>query len=846
MKITTVFAQAAVFTALLVSTSSLRAVDPSKDNMPQVEQFALGAGGTGLPDDGMEYCGPTAMTMNVAWLGLVGHSRLAPTTTGEQTQEFFINLDRTLGGLMQADAYNGTTDNGVLLGMELYFKMKGYEGNYTAAMGGIWGDVNGNNPTTPTWNDLKTIADNSAENLHLGAFLVGWYDTSSTVWQREGGHFLAIVETPENGNVVINNPYPNPGMSVRQNIILSAVPDNTNGESGGPPTYPLGGALNASDGMQYPNGGTMPPGYTTPVIEEWLRFTVPTAPPTVSTWHLDQGVTATDNLISIGLGHQEVLAPVADSLNGASAFNFYGGGRLTFTQEATYSGGTTVTNSTLASTITSGTPFGTGDLTLTQSTLTVSPAGSGTNVVLGHAATFSFSGGSQLNLDLGGNTSLAFSVANFVRQGNSTLIIAPSSGGASAVLGGNVKFQVTGDKPNSDGGLVTPAFIGQNTAAGAQKSGYFLTYDETDGFVAATTTGGDINDATDQIYATETSYGVDTGTTIALAALSVTDASITGDSTTTISVGAGASANKGAGVILNGGTVAVGALDFGTQQGFVYTSEAGGEISSTVQGVSANYFGPGNVVLSGASVYNGETNILSGTTTLAETGSITASSLVTVEYGASFNHQGTVGTASQNVPLNVYGTRTGTGEIYGNVTVESTGLFTGSGTVHGNTIVEGVLSNASTDPSEVMTFDGDVTIKSEGDYYWSLTNTTDISLNPYILVEGALTFESGAELSLLFNSATDPSVGGAFWSTDQTFVLARANSINNGEDGDNLSLNAMEYGNSYFYFHISEVEGMDQLTLHWHAAVPEPSTWALLGLGLLAGGVALRTRRRAS
>jgi autotransporter-associated beta strand protein len=311
-------------------------------------------------------------------------------------------------------------------------------------------------------------------------------------------------------------------------------------------------------------------------------------------------------------------------------------------------------------------------------------------------------------------------------------------------------------------------------------------------------------------------------------------------------VGAGAPANKGAGVILNGGTVAVGTLDFGTQQGFVYTGEAGGEISSTVQGTSANYFGPGNVVLSGASVYAGETNVLSGTTMLAESGSITASSRVTVEYGATFNHQGTVGTSSQNVPLTIYGTRTGTGEIYGNVTVASSGLFAGSGTVYGNTTVEGVLSNASTDPSQIMTFDGDVTIKNEGDYYWSLTNTSDLSLNPYIVVDGTLTFESGAQLSLLFNSATDPAVGGAFWSTDQTFVLARAESIDNGEDGDNLSLNAMEYGNSYFYFHIGEAEGMEQLTLHWHAAVPEPSTWALLGLGALAGAVALRRRRRTS
>lgn len=844
MKISSAFVRAAVVASLVTITSSGWAVGPSKDNMPEVEQFALGPGGTALPDDGMEYCGPTAMTMNIAWLGLVGHSRLAPTSTSEQTQAFFINLDRTLGGLMQADAYNGTEDSGVLSGVGLYLKMKGYEGNFTADMGGIWGNIQGNAPyTAPTWNDLQAIANNTSEHLHFGAFLVGWYDTSETVWQREGGHFLAIVDAPVEGQVVINNPYPNPGMDVRQTILLQTVPANTEGESDGPPTYPLGEALNASDGMQYPNGGTMPPGYDAAVIEEWLRFTVPTSAPEVSTWHLDKGTSATDNLISIGLGHQEVLAPVADSVEGSSAFNFYGGGRLTFTREATYTGGTTVTSSTLESTITSGTPFGAGNLTLIQSTLAVTPSGSGAAVTVGHNAVFGFSGASQLELNLGDNMSLSFQTIGFDRQGDSTLIIAPSSNGGPAVLGQNVKFLIASGSPNADGGMVSPAFVGQNTASGAQKSGYFLTYDDSDGFVAAATTAGDINQADGTIYATQIAQSVETGTTISLMALSVTQTSITGDSTTSIEVGA--LADKGAGVILNGGTIAAGALNFGTQQAFVYTSEAGGAISSTIQGASSvNYFGPGKVVLSGASTNTGETNVQSGITKLGETGTITASSRVTVEYGATLEHDGVIGTVTQSVPLSIYGKRTGTGEIYGNVTVESTGIFMGTGTVHGDTQIEGVLSNISAYPEAPMTFDGDLSIENEGDYYWSLTSTTDLSLNPYIVVEGTLSFATGAQLSLLFNSATDPSVGGDFWSTDQTFVLARAQDIDNGTEGDNLSLNAMEYGNSYFYFHIGEVEGMEQLTLHWHAAVPEPSALALLGLGVIALGAARHARRR--
>jgi len=827
--------------AVLFAAGPLGAQTPPDKaaTMPQVLQFGLGPGGTALPDDGSMYCGPTSMTMNIAWAGLAGHSRLAPTNSANQTQDFFINLDRTIGGLAETDPYGGTGVTTLMRGVEIYLKMKGYSGNFSASTGGLWGhDGAGNgtsgNVTVPALGDLAAIADSTPAELNFGSFLVGWYDVNTTVWQREGGHFLAIVDTTDPATVVINNPYPNTGMPIQQTLLLTAVPSGTNGESGGPPAYNLGGYLNASEGMQYPIGGSMPPGYNTPVIEQWLKFTIPFAPPGVSTWELADGV----NAISVGLASQDVLAPVADAQGGSSSFVFSGGGNLTFTREATYSGPTTVMGSTLRSTQNSGNPFGGGKLVLEYATAAFVPGGSGGNLTLGIGGQVESSGATLLLLDPGSNNSLTLTADSFVLQNGAGLQIA-----APEAPGSSVRVLASGTQPAVHDGMVAPGFVWQDSSPGAFRAAAFLTYNATLGFVPAEMTGGDINSlAGSPLYAATANQTINPASTVTLAAIEVAAATVSGGAGTTLAVGS--AAHGAAGVILNGGTIDAGALAFGNATAYVYSDERGGVISSQVTGSGdMRFFGPGTTTLTGNASAGGAIYVESGSVLLAAGSSIAADG-VFIGLTGTLDQNGSVGSAGSPAAVSINGTRTGNGNISGNVTVGRSGTFSGAGTVNGTTTIRGTLGDLDniSSPGDHLEFVGDVSFEADSLYNFHIASLVNPDLNDFFSVNGTLTFLSNlsegttAQFGIFFDGVDDPSTTNAFWDTNQIFPVAQSTTL---VGFDNLDLNALEYAGGYFWLGHSG----GTLNLHWHA-IPEPATWALLVCGLSA--LAASRRRRSN
>jgi hypothetical protein len=406
-------------------------------------------------------------------------------------------------------------------------------------------------------------------------------------------------------------------------------------------------------------------------------------------------------------------------------------------------------------------------------------------------------------------------------------VIGVHSSSQTATLGENIKVLAANTPPATTGGMVSPAFVGQDAS-----KGFFLTYDAINGFTAATTVSGDINTLTGSpLYKTPGSQTL-TGTA-SVAAIEL-DATVTGGTGSTLNVGL--DGLEGAGILFNGGTLAVENVELGGQTGFVYTGSAGGTLSSVVTGSSANginFFGPGSLTISGTVAVAGPARVQGASTVLAEQGAMTVGSLL-IDTGATFTQVGSVGNAGSPVPVTVKGTRLGSGAITGNVTVDAGGTFSGAGEITGDTVVFGTISQVvdPANPSSVLTFNGNVTFENEGLYYYNFASLENLSLNDFFLVNGDLTFESGAQFGILFNSVDDPSTGNSFWDTNQTFLVATATEV---VDFSNLTLNALEYANGYFW--IGHDEG--DINLHWHA-VPEPGTTGLL---VLAGFLVV-TRRR--
>jgi len=353
----------------------------------------------------------------------------------------------------------------------------------------------------------------------------------------------------------------------------------------------------------------------------------------------------------------------------------YGTGTLTLSGNTTWGAGdsshsdaTTLRSGVMVGTGTSGTPFGAGKLTsysqLQVTPTTVSPT-AGLSLVAASttsatsATTFTYGGGSSVVLNRGGNASLTFTVgasngttnALLVRDTstlpNGTLIIAPTGGTGASNLGVLESFKVNSTTasalPTVTNGIVNTSIVGQNNDANL--SGDFLTYDTTKGFVIATyDSSTDINGGvagnTRVFNATASTNNTLSGNTTVYA-LRNNGQNISG--AYTLSIGSGTSGQQ-SGLIMNGGTISVASLSFGSAEGTIYTSAANATIFSQIAGGSVTIFGPGVLSLTNANNFG--------------------SSLVTIEGAVNIGAAGNLGT--------------GTLDVFGG-TVQTSGTLTLSG-----------------------------------------------------------------------------------------------------------------------------------------------------------------------
>ena len=290
-----------------------------------------------------------------------------------------------------------------------------------------------------------------------------------------------------------------------------------------------------------------------------------------------------------------------------------GVGTLTVMGPAGSSTPTVLGGGTLASTYQFGAPFGTSPVTLNGSTLRFSPVHASTGVVSINVGAISYKGGaSTLAIDKGTNASLTLTVGPsggagaFVRTGPATLLIAPAGGLAALGVTEKIKLNSTLDTAfPTINGIVSTSIIGQDTDA--NHSGDFLGYTAATGLKPTTySTSTNLNTAaTTAVFNATTPQTLTRNVMVYALKNSGQTIDLAGRA---LSIG-GQSYSREA-LILNGGSILGGSLVFsGTSIADVYTSLAGGTISSTVTGSGYGSgafakFGPGTLTLSGTTRVN--------------------------------------------------------------------------------------------------------------------------------------------------------------------------------------------------------------------------------------------------
>ena len=762
---------------------------------PAYIQDGFGPAGDLLPCGGTAYCFPTAASMLLTYLGENGFNQIGPSSP---TTVDGLNLVRVMAGLMGTDPTNGTGNNpGLGSAIQVYLAAKGI-GTSSYSLTYL---------SYPTISALASVNQNQTV-VELGC---GFYVPSGGTYTRSGGHAVALLSQGVNAlgqsapsMLVINNPAPC-SFASQADIPVNALQYLN--------TVPTTGSLTPNGALeldpdQYPGFW----GTTRTVVEAATVLTVNASQqsvnnPTPATWTLPS-----TQVVNLQNGNLAVLAP----LQGPGGIFKGDGGILEFEAPNNTTGSNTIVSGTLRSDVAAGQPFGTGSIQLQAGTLQLVPATGSGDVTLtaangvGKQLTFLYgatlalnrNGDNSLRLSIGGNTN--GTTANLVRGSGlaGTLVIAPASGTSELGVSERVVVNGTGGNlPALSNGIVAPYIVaGDNDGSG---SGDFLTYGSA-GFSKAAYTKASTTPitsaGTNAVFEANAGQTIPNNTTTQVYALKVGPVAVGGGSSSTINVGPQSGGQ--AGVILNGGTISTTNLNFGSAEGVIYTSQAGGTISSAIKGSGGlTTFGPGALLLTGSNSYTGTTTINSGALVAANTfGSATGSGAIAVEQNATLQISGAWARAGGSGGTTVNSGATllfDGGMLAGPLTMNSGSYLLGNGTIGGPATISGTIGSSATDPAaapyagvEHIVFAGSSTWLSSIAYSWrlnALDNAPADAGENWSLLDFAT---AGAQLGIqnnplhvtldLGSGLPDPNSGNAFWSQSHQWLIAEAPNLFSG------------------------------------------------------------------
>jgi autotransporter-associated beta strand protein len=236
-----------------------------------------------------------------------------------------------------------------------------------------------------------------------------------------------------------------------------------------------------------------------------------------------------------------------------------------------------------------------------------------------------------------------------------------------------------------------------------------------------------------------------------------------------------------------------------------------------------NKLGAGTMVLSGNSTYTGGTTINAGTVRVAGNAAL-GTGAVTVNSGGTLN----TGLAGSNHTL------------ANAVTVNSGGRLMGAGTHTGSVTLASGATLAPGNSPGITTLSAGGSFANGSVYEWEIQgaapSVTGTDFDRITVTGGALTVDAGAILKI---SAAGIDYAGAFWDANRSFTYALASGGTiTGSFTMDTSLAGLFAGQGSWSLSASS----GNLLANW-TAIPEPSTYGLIGAGALAAVAFVRRRR---